>query len=290
MKHFYHYCSKGLERDTLFAGDLEFVAGMNRIAVCYLLNLLAGTPVRILAFCLMSNHFHFILYGDEISCDAFVARYKKLTSMWLVRHRGRNITQKMEIGHWPVAADKLAEKIIYVLRNPVAAGFKLVPSAYRWSSASLLFCNAGTPRWGSVSAGSLSVSKRRVKGYTRVRIPDEWVMMPDGMIWPGNYIDSELAEKQFQSLGSYMYMLNNANIDRDCEKEMMGGSMVLPDGDVKLRAREIIKKLFGKDKIETCTPAERVGTASILRKEMGCSHKQLARVLHLRMEDLKLVV
>ena len=38
---------------------------MNRIAVCYLYCLEKGRPVRIVAFCLLNNHFHFVLYGNE---------------------------------------------------------------------------------------------------------------------------------------------------------------------------------------------------------------------------------
>ena len=290
MSKYYHYCSKGFEREILFKNPIEFIAGINRIAVCFLLCLLADQPVRILAFCLMDNHFHFILYGEEHHCDAFIARYKKLTAMWVTRHRGQPLIERMEIGHWTISFDKLAEKIIYVLRNPVAAGLKMLPSAYRWSSASLMFADLTAPRWGEVDAGTLSVTKRRIKGYTRVRLPDNWKILPDGMIWPGNYMDIRTAEKQFQSIGTYMFALNNSNIDKECEREMMKDSIMLPDGDVEKRACEIALSLFEKENAIKCSVGERIGIATILRKEMRCNHKQLGRVLHLKPSDLELVV
>ena len=66
MKKFYHVCTKGLEDDVIFRKDTDYVAGMNFVPISLL-----GLAIKILAFTLMSNHFHFLLYGTyapELPC------------------------------------------------------------------------------------------------------------------------------------------------------------------------------------------------------------------------------
>ena len=62
-KGYFHVSSHGLETNDIFKSREDFVQGMNDIALCVL-----GYDVCILAFCLMSNHFHFVLYGEQEEC------------------------------------------------------------------------------------------------------------------------------------------------------------------------------------------------------------------------------
>lgn len=66
MKGYYHISSHGLEKNVIFKKKEDFIAGMNDIAICVL-----GFDVIILCFCLMSNHFHFVLYGTLPECRRF---------------------------------------------------------------------------------------------------------------------------------------------------------------------------------------------------------------------------
>ena len=290
MKMLYQICSKGLESEILFASEKEFIAGMNRVAVCYLLSLKDGREIKILAFCLMDNHWHFILYGEELACLRFAARYKKLTSMWVTEHRGKPLVEKPVIGHWPIAYEKIADKISYVLRNPVAAGMGVHPAAYRWSSASLVFSQAAPDFWGKRNTENISMKGKRRIAYTRVLIPDFWAVGPDSMIWPGNYVDFQMAEKYFGSLGKYMFAMNNSNVDKDTEMEMMDGGPSLADGELKTKAIACAEQNFGKTTLGECSAMERVAIARTLRKKYGCNVKQLARVLQLNPQELKLVL
>ena len=112
MKQYFHYCSKGLKGDILFASPVEFLAGMNRVAICYLICLRNGRKVLIISFCLMDNHVHFILFGTRADCDAFVSTYKKLTGMWVKKHRGERLHEEIEFGGFPIRdKDDMKEKI-----------------------------------------------------------------------------------------------------------------------------------------------------------------------------------
>ena len=75
--------SHGLEKNDIFKNREDFIAGMNDVAIC-----LIGCPISILAFCLMSNHFHFILYGTYEECRIFVQEYKRKCAMRMRRSAG----------------------------------------------------------------------------------------------------------------------------------------------------------------------------------------------------------
>lgn len=87
MKTFFHYCSKGLKSDLLFATPKEYIAGMNRVAICYLISEKNSRKVLVISYCLMDNHVHFILYGTREACDVFVADIQLLP----VNHCGRKL-------------------------------------------------------------------------------------------------------------------------------------------------------------------------------------------------------
>ena len=73
LREYYHFSSEGLKRDILYASEEEFVAGVNRIAVSYQLNERAARRVVIIAYCLMDNHFPFLLQGSRSDCEFFVS-------------------------------------------------------------------------------------------------------------------------------------------------------------------------------------------------------------------------
>ena len=71
-KGYFHVSSHGLETNDIFKSRQDFIRGMNDIALSVL-----EYDVCILAFCLMSNHFHFVLYGTLEECRRFAEEYKR---------------------------------------------------------------------------------------------------------------------------------------------------------------------------------------------------------------------
>lgn len=288
--HFYHYASKGLEDDVLFGSVKAFIAGMNRVAICFL-KCLKSSSVLIFAFCLMDNHVHFILYGTEDACNDFMSLYAKLTGMWLANHPEEgNPNKKWDIGHWLIPdKESLVEKICYVLRNPVAAHLPFIPSGYRWSSANLLFTDKN-PIMSICRKGSeLSVNKQRILFESRVSIPDDWLVLPEGMIWPGCYVNWQKVEKLFKSVTDFNYEMNKKCED-NVNREMMNDHVSLPDGEVRAKAREISGRLFNTGQISTLGVEQRILIAKELKKTMGISSKQIARIIRMNLSDIRLLV
>ena len=283
--HYYHCATKGFKSSVLFADEREFIAGMNRIAFCVARGR-KDFPVIVVAFCLMGNHVHFILYGTRSDCLKWMALFHRLTMTWQANHRsGAAIQESWEIDAWQISDnDDLQEKIAYVFRNPMAAGMAYAPTNYRWSSAGLVFSNQGFPEGSTV--GSLSSFKLRNILETKIDLPDDWIILPDGMIWPVCYTDCKLAERAFKQPASFMFMLNQ-RMEAKVNEEMNRKSLSLPDQDVIRMALEAAREQYDVSEIEVLDMNQRVVLCSMLLKRSGVNIKQLGRIFHISEQDLK---
>ena len=285
--HYYHYATEGLKDDILFASLIEFIAGVNRIALC-LCRLGENHPVQVICFVLMDNHVHFILYGLEEDCNLFIEYYKQATELWL-RHHGRENGpgKNWRIGRWLIPdKERLRNTIAYIHRNPTAAGMAFTPAGYRWSSASLLFADSTWILQFGKRVDSFSGQEQIRIFNSKTRIPGDWILLPDGMLWPGAFVNYRLMERQFGSVQDYQFCLNK-RVEEDINLEMRGVDLSLPDREIAARARKMAGKLFGEDRMLHLTVAQRLSLARILKKETGTSIKQVARVVHLKLSELE---
>jgi hypothetical protein len=289
-KHYYHCASKGLSTEIIFKDEAGFVAGMNRIAFC-LAALLTSHPLILICFCLMDNHVHFVLYGTRESCLAFMAHYYRLTGMWCQYHEeDYSPGERWEYDAWLIPdREKLKEKIAYVHRNPQVAGFPYTPSGYRWSSAGLPFHDQTVAlKTGRRLEGLSTYEQRKLLG-TRINLPGDWLILPDGLIWPGSYTDYPRIERVFGSVGNYMFSLNQ-KVEINVNQEMMSGSISLPDGDVAKMAKEIAFSKFAVRDTDILSVCQRIEVCRLLRKKAWATSKQLARVFHIPQEALKEII
>lgn len=136
----YHVLNRGNGRRTIFHkdGDLAAFVKLLRQAA-------ERTPMRLLAYCLMPNHFHLALWPRN---DGDLSNYM----MWLLTaHVRRYHKHYHSSGHvyqgrfrsFPIQEDDhLLTVLRYIERNPVRAGLVNQAQDWPWSSAS-------PPRFGS---------------------------------------------------------------------------------------------------------------------------------------------
>lgn len=284
QSHYYHCASKGFDHSILFADTREFVAGMNRIAICR-----ANMPkVLVLVFCLMDNHVHFILYGTKEDCLKWMALYQKLTMMWQHNHReGNPVDEIWNNDAWLIHDEEdLKQKIVYVFRNPTVARMGFKPDGYRWSSARLVFSDVSAIPATGRKVGMMSSYEKRNCFETRIELPEDWVLLPDGLIWPGDYTETKRVEKLFVHPKNYMFYLNQ-NVETEINHEMYKGDLSLPDQDVVRIAQEISANRFGTNDLALLELQQRIQLCKSVKKRTGATLKQLARIVHLPLADLR---
>lgn len=291
VRNCWHFSTDGTVRDVLFRDEADYVLAMNRI---YLVA--RKFNIIILAFCLMDNHVHFVLYGDLEACRRFMHEYVRNISMTVARRHGlsRDL-RELPIHHQQITDDAyLKTAICYVIKNPVAAGLSWQVHDYPWSSGPLYFRSSRTwaaPAWDAkkTTLESLSAQKKEEVFHTREPLPDTLEVVGD-LILPSNYIPTELVEQIFKSHKSYHFFLSRS---KEEDIESRGGAisrLSLPDGEMRQHKREIMRELYGKESSRELDTTQRLRLAKEIRRRYNCSLKQISRLVGLSRENLEAFV
>lgn len=130
----YHVINRSNRRDTIFHTDKDY-----QHFESLLLEGIELVNMRLLAYCIMPNHWHLALYPRN---DRGLGEYMRWVTTTHVRQRR---TQTKTVGHghlyqgtyksFPVAEDKhLHDLIRYIEQNPLRAGLKEKAEDWQWSS------------------------------------------------------------------------------------------------------------------------------------------------------------
>lgn len=276
---YYHVCTDGNALEWMFRDTADFIAGMNRIGICA-----AGTAVIVVAFILMDNHVHFVLYGTMPQCKKFITKYKMLTGKWIGCKYGVNHYLK----HLPTTLirihdeEQLLETIAYVDRNSIIAGYHHLPGEYPWGSARYMFKEKSIPESRTLS----EINKKEIRRLlnTWADIPLDWCMDSDGMLLPECYFDVESAERLFKSPLKYLYFLSRK---LEGKIEMLEGTKAfIPDRELRPLTESLAEQLFGNRDIRQLDFNSRILLARKLRYNYASTPKQISRMVYLDSEAL----
>ncbi len=132
----YHLLNRAVGRMTLFHEVGDYAAFARTLAEAH-----DQQPLRLLAYCLMPNHFHLVVWPEEDG-HALVSRFMQwLTATHAQRwhlHRGNVGTGPIYQGRYkafPVSTDRYFYTLMrYVERNALRANLVTRAEQWRWSS------------------------------------------------------------------------------------------------------------------------------------------------------------
>jgi putative transposase len=150
----YHITQRGTNRGSVF-----FSAGDRQYYLALLAAYRAEANVRVLGYCLMSNHVHFVVVPE--CADGLGVLFRRVHG----RYAQYLNVKKQRTGHlWQnrfyscaLSEQHLWTALKYVEENPVRAGMVAEAAAYRWSSAGAHLC-------GKDESGALDVDFWRESG------------------------------------------------------------------------------------------------------------------------------
>ena len=280
---FYHVCTDGAYLDWMFRDDTDFVAGVNRSGICAVVS-----GVKLVTFVLMDNHVHFVLYGEMPSCKDFILRYKNLTGKYIHSRygiKGHVHTLPAEIIRID-SYERLLATIAYLDRNPIVAGWRMMPDEYRWGVSRFMF----RPQGGFESFRRLdtfSLREQSVLMGTHVKLPQDWRVDESGMLDIRCFVDVVFLERLFKSPGRYLYFLSK-KLEGDIDQFFsMGTKTFVQDKDLRPVVEKLAKELYGEEDVRLLSVNTRLLLARKLRYEYASTVKQIARMLHLDVELLK---
>lgn len=271
---FFHICTDGTSLPWMFQDEKDFIAGVNRIGICSVM-----TGVIAVAFILMDNHIHLVLYGSMPECKAFINLYKRLTGSWISSRYGI----KDYLRHLPAEIiriedeESLLNTIAYIDRNSIVSGYRFIPQEYPWGTSRHIFREKAEES-AYRRLDTLSVREQRSILNTRVKLPGHWLIDKAGMIIPSSFINIPRLEKYFGSPARYTYFLAK-KLEGKIEMTMKySRKTFIPDKELRPIVKEMCTGAFGTADIKSLDVKSRLVIAKRLRYDYASSIKQIARM------------
>lgn len=283
---YYHVCTDGNAIPWMFQDDEDFIAGVNRIALCLL-----RVHVEVIAFILMDNHVHFILYGSMLQCKQFINHYKMLTGRWIADKYG--IKEHLRLLPAEIIRiedeDSLLNTLAYIDRNSIMAGYKFMPCEYPWGSARYLFRDMKYDCHESEDFKELrtiGIVRQRAMFKTRMTLPDDWKVDHRGMVYPGSFMDFSRIERMFKSPTRYNYFLAK-KLEGHVEMQFsQARKSFMPDKELRTVVKKLSLELFGTDQMRSLDVNSRIAIAKRLRYDYASTLKQISRMVYLETDVL----
>lgn len=290
-KEYWLVTTEHLEDRLLFKDADDFRVGMNYVAV-----MTFKCQVIVLAFILMSNHLHFVLYCTREQAERFITAYKQLYSRYLQTKYGNREYLRgngVDIRLIPPGDEALEKAIAYVLMNCVAANICSSPRDYPWGTGSVFFNGrqAGLPMpedstviRGSTLA-SISAREQRRLIHSNYALPGEWIISDAGYILPFSYVRKDLVENAFGSPRRMNYFLQNSS---KAKQRLETGELHLPafrDQVIASSLPDLCWSLFRKQQVSQLSEDQMVELMRQLRFRFSANVNQIARVTGMSYEE-----
>ena len=272
-KDLYFVTTDHLERRIWFRDEEDFKAGMNAVPV-----VAVTLEVVIVAFILMSNHVHFVLYCTREEAQRFIDVYKKHHARYLRLKYGIKEAlrgNKVDIQRILRAEESAEIVIAYVLMNAVAANICLHATAYPWGSGASYFK-------GSASTGKRirTLSGRAAKRilHSNVRLPGIYLIGEEGYVLPESYVDVRFVESLFRTPKRMEYFLRNSSKAK-LRLETGPETPAFRDQVLAAASDDLCHSLFRKNEVQELPEAQLSELLKQLRFRFSSHAGQLARVM-----------
>ena len=183
----------------------------------------------------------------------------------------------------------LEHAIAYILRNPIAAGFRLMPHQYAWGSGDCYFRNDYTPVGRRLETFSSRVLASKIL-MSKAKLPDDYIVNDELMISPLCYVDYKAVEEIF---GYPSRLLGLLSAKKEAEFELFLGiaDRYNPDiEELKASVKELIQVEFGVKAISQLSIEQKIRLCSLMHRNLHASRKQISIVTRLNMETINKVI
>lgn len=237
--------------------------------------------VRILCFCHMSSHSHFVIScGSEDMARTFINAYKREYAKYLSKER--EITKAyndVDVFVSQITDYKyLRNCISYVLLNPVAAGICKSPEEYPYSSFDAYFSDR--------HPAGMNVSEMGVRQTIRLLKTNQDMSKSGFKIDEENhlvlksFVDYAFVETLFSNRTWFYKSLALTN-SADEEMKYAPQTCRFSDMDIVAEVLEIAANRFGKTKLHSLTHDQKISMIPAIHRKTHATNKRIARILRL---------
>ena len=270
---FFHLHTEPLETDVIFLSDEE-----RAIAMVYVAIAAECAGVEVLAFALMSNHFHFILRGSKARCRDFWTRFEAMLSLYFSRHGRPGVLDPVgEPDPTPVNTLKqLRDEIAYVIRNPFVVRKDVNLLAYPWCSGFLYF-NPLLSLLEQRPVGTLTLRERRSLTRTRDAVLPTGLTLVGGQVFPGSFVNYRLVESMFTDCRQYLFWVFK-NVEAQVQTALQYGEKPsLTDDEIISVTYRLCHDEYGVKGPSFLTEQQKQELAKRLKYDYYASNGQICR-------------
>ena len=275
---FYHLSTLPLENGIIFECNEERKVALNMIAITA-----REIHLDILAFALMSNHFHFIVRGELVDGLAFFRRLKKRLSNYFARRGRAGILNTVDVDPDTPAIESLTQlrnEIAYVIRNPYVARPDVNPFAWPWCSGYLYF-NPLLSILTSKTPEELNFKEKREISRTTNPELNPSFRVRNGMIVPESFVNYRLVERLVPNARKFTWwVMRNLEAQHEVATRM-SEQPNLNDDELFVTAQQIARKEFSYNSVKEMPYQQRKQLGVLLKNKWGASNGQVARIAQL---------
>ncbi len=277
----FHVCSKSVD-GILFKDDND-----RRVALVNLALAAEESSARVLAYAIMSNHFHVIL--ETVSPTRFYSAFRERINRYLSRHGGIRLPDEPTVV--PILSlNQLMDEIAYVIRNQYVVDSSVNPLSHIWCSGYLYF-NPGF-EWlarGLDYLSASSLSGRKIAQLTcskAVDLPFGNLKVVNGFPAPSSFVDYKLVESLFSTARQFLTRVFR-NVEALVETAIkVGEAVVVPDEEMLRILWKYCREEWGVKGMKQLSPAQRLELAKYMKYTYRSSNGQIARITQLSRQDV----
>lgn len=274
---YWHIFTPGESTSLIFRDDDDFRYAMNSFALC-----LQAYEIKVLAFCLMSNHIHIVAQGKSEQAELFFRQFRSKLFQLFSLDESKSILKEFQPTLLPITdLQALRNTIVYVNRNGYVVNEQDTPFSYRWGSGSIFFC----PMFHHDSnrhLGDYSYrEKRALFRSTVVRLPDTYILS-DGYIHPSCICDSNRGMSFFRDAHHYFNLLSRNNEANMEIARILGEKVFITDQEIYSVVVSICKRDYNTNDPLQLSTEDKLIIAKTLHDHYHSTNKQIMRVLRLQ--------
>ena len=277
----YHVYTKPPENGIVIA-DRESLD----VTISYMALAAKETSVAILAYAVMSNHFHWLIRGKEISISLFFRRFRRLLDVYLSRHgKGKTIRLLFVDQKEITSLKQFRDEVAYILRNPYVARSDVNIMSNPWTS-SFLYFNPLLPLLPAVPASQLTkTQKRRLLFSSTLMLPKSFVVS-DGKVAPLSFVDYRTVEALFHNARKFtVWLLKNVEAQVEIATQY-GEPAKLPDEELSPIIWKYCKDRFGSSETRFLQPTQIQDLLREFKFNYNASNAQMARLTDIPLKTI----
>lgn len=271
---FFHICTDGTNNGVVHFDDADYRRAVSITAVNS-----EKCRVRLICYCHMSSHSHFVVCAEsESDARTFGESYKHDYARYVsARHGIRGPLAGISCGIKEIHDSLYLKRCIsYVLLNPVAAKIVRTPEEYRWSSFRAYFNPLDD---GVVRVSELGSRKCRKMLHTGIDLRESGLRLDcEGDVCLKSFVDYRFVERLYGSQTSLFKSLALTNSVTE-EELYVDHTVKYDDTELIAEVMALSVRRFNKTEFRQLTKDEKFKLIPAIVKKTGVTPKRLARIL-----------